>query len=103
MKIKNAIVVFAAVALCATNVIATPQLPFKRGTNCRGLDESAYSTSTWGKTYIYGLDSTYTDIKAKGFDFVRLSVDHQRGALSPSADGTVRWRRHHRDQRRPPS
>jgi endoglucanase len=69
------IVAFAAVALCVANVLATPQLPFKRGTNCRGLDESAYSTSTWGKTYIYGLDSTYTDIKAKGFDFVRFSVD----------------------------
>ena len=71
----NQFAAFAAVALCAADVIATPQLPFKRGTNCRGLDESAYSTSTWGKTYIYGLDSTYTDIKAKGFDFVRLSVD----------------------------
>ena len=47
--------------------------------NCRGLDESAYSSSSsWfsqNKTYIYGLDSTYTDIKAKGFDFVRFSVD----------------------------
>ena len=63
---------------------ASRTLPFKRGTNCRGLDEKAYSSSTWnGSTYIYGLDSTYTDIKAKGFDFVRFSVD-----LTKYYDGT---------------
>ncbi|MBQ6137523.1 MAG: DUF2341 domain-containing protein, partial [Kiritimatiellae bacterium] len=74
MKTKT-VVVFAALALCAAQSFATQSLPFKRGINCRGLDESAYSTSTWGKTYIYGLDNTYTDIKSKGFDFVRFSVD----------------------------
>ncbi|MBQ6137762.1 MAG: DUF2341 domain-containing protein, partial [Kiritimatiellae bacterium] len=78
MKAKT-VVVSAALALCAAQAFAIPQLPFKRGTNCRGLDESPYSsTQSWfnqNKTYIYGLDSTYTDIKAKGFDFVRFSVD----------------------------
>ena len=75
----RAIVVSAAFALCASQAFAAPHFPFKRGTNCRGLDESPYSsTQSWfnqNKTYIYGLDSTYTDIKAKGFDFVRFSVD----------------------------
>ena len=74
MKTKS-VIVFAAVALCAAQAFATPKLPFTRGTNCRGLDERAYSTSTWYQTYIYGLDSTYKDIKAKGFDSVRFSVD----------------------------
>ncbi|MBQ6137645.1 MAG: DUF2341 domain-containing protein, partial [Kiritimatiellae bacterium] len=55
--------------------VASRTLPFRRGTNCRGLDANPYSTSTAGSTYIYGLDSTYTDIKEKGFDYVRFSVD----------------------------
>ena len=74
MKLK-AFAVCAALALCAAQACATPKLPFTRGTNCRGLDERAYSSSTWYQTYIYGLDSTYTDIKEKGFDYVRFSVD----------------------------
>lgn len=55
---------------------APAKLPFSRGTNCRGLDEKPYSTSRLdNSTYIYGLDNTFPDIKARGFDFVRFSVD----------------------------
>ena len=76
---------FATYAVDGAAQAATSRtLPFKRGTNCRGLDVNAYSSSTWsGNTYIYGLDSTYTDIKAKGFDYVRFSVD-----LTQYYDGT---------------
>ena len=74
MKISR-IVVFAAVALCVSQLFATPPLPFKRGVNTRYLDEMPYSTNPRDKSYIYSLTNTFPEIKAKGFDHVRLSVD----------------------------
>ena len=52
------------------------KLPFLRGVNINQLEGSSYySTSSYRSTYYLSLDSTYSDIKAKGFDHVRLPVD----------------------------
>ena len=60
-------------------------LPFRRGMNINGLEGTHYyttdnSSSWWGGGndnygYYLSVDSTYSDIKAKGFDHVRLPVD----------------------------
>ena len=73
---KIAIVV---IALCAAQAFAG-SLPFKRGTNCRYLDDYPYTTTQGSgffqnKAYYYSLESTFPEIRAKGFDHVRLSVD----------------------------
>ena len=80
MKIKS-VVVSAALALCAAHSFAAAKLPFKRGVNINQLEGSAYYTTSSGSwfsqnaAYYLSLDSTYSDIKAKGFDHVRLPVD----------------------------
>ena len=75
MRIKSA-VVSAALALCAAQSAIAVKLPFLRGVNINQLEGSSYySTSSYRSTYYLSLDSTYSDIKAKGFDHVRLPVD----------------------------
>lgn len=51
-------------------------LPFSKGLNVNGLETDAYTaTDAESITYYLSQASTFSDIKAKGFDFVRLPVD----------------------------
>ena len=55
------------------------ELPFHKGININRMEGYAYSTSSyndtaWNSTYYLSLDSTYTQLKAKGFDHVRVPV-----------------------------
>ncbi|MBP5617846.1 MAG: glycoside hydrolase family 5 protein, partial [Clostridia bacterium] len=63
-------------ATSSTATVAKLVLPFKRGINLQGLDGAEYST--WGNTAYLGKDSTYTNIKNRGFDHVRFPVDLRR-------------------------
>ena len=71
MKIKS-IVVAVALALCAAQVFGiadAAKFKFKKGINVSRLE--SWTTTSAG--YL-GQDSTYTSIKAKGFDHLRLPV-----------------------------
>ena len=77
---SSRIVVFAAVALCAAQLLAAthtevtkaPRLPFLRGMNFTGWP-SGYSTDSYA-----GKASTYESLKAMGFDHVRVPIDFRR-------------------------
>ena len=58
--------------------VAKFTLPFKRGINLSGLEGENYSPWFWSGTAYLGKDETYTNIKNKGFDHVRLPVDLRR-------------------------
>ena len=51
-------------------------LPFSKGLNVNGLETAAYTaTDTESVTYYLSQANTFPEIKAKGFDYVRLPVD----------------------------
>ena len=64
------------------------ELPFHKGININCMEGEPYSTSTLKSTYYLSRDDTYTNIKAKGFDYVRFPVclskyyDASTGALN---------------------
>ena len=79
----------------SSTAAATFKLPFKKGMNINRMEGNAYSTSSWSQTYYLGLDSTYSDIKAKGFDYVRFPVclskyyDASKDALRTSGSYSI--------------
>ena len=78
-RLTLALGAFAATAHAATAHAATAQtatrLPFMRGVNINQLETYAYGGT---HTSYLGLDSTYSDIRSKGFDHVRLPVDFRK-------------------------
>ena len=71
-------------------------LPFSKGLNISGLESVAYSASdTANAAYYLSKTSTFSDIKGKGFDFVRLPVDLRKyydsssGALLTSGEYNI--------------
>ena len=54
---------------------AYAKLSFRRGMNINRMEGEYYSSAFWSGTAYLGKDSTYTDLKAKGFDHVRFPVD----------------------------
>lgn len=73
-RLALALGAFAATAHAATAQTAT-RLPFMRGVNINQLETYAYGGT---HTSYLGLDSTYSDIRSKGFDHVRLPVDFRK-------------------------
>ncbi len=74
------LLIAATVALCAAQVFAiadSAQFRFKKGINFSGLEDGTYSSYDSTRRYL-GQDATYTAIKSKGFDHVRLAVDFRR-------------------------
>ena len=76
----QALCLFLSLALCASRAFAiadSAKFPFKKGVNFSGLEDGTYSSYDYTRRYL-GQDATYTGIKGKGFDHVRLAVDFRR-------------------------